>query len=360
MLVPKYRAGIAGGIVSSSPKSSKHWPRPLHVTLIAILCSGYVVGMIVFVASRVLPRRPPSLVLADVFTPFLFAPLILVLPLALLSRSKAGSIGSLIVLGLFLAIYGPFFLPSLHLAAVHANSALTAMTFNLGPDQPHPEWLVSAIEDENAGIVAVQELKLSTAELIRQRLGGRYPQMVLEPSVGSVGLMSRYPILKSHWFQPAEEGRLALYALLDVNGTEMHVLVLHPRPPVLSWYRDTRLLVGLDDTEPQRQVIDVAWRADDLEGPVLVMGDLNLSDQTRAYARLSRVLKDTWREVGWGFGFTFPRGLQVDQVLIPGPWVRIDYVFHSPDIRANGARVACRDGSDHCYLVTRFAFPQDH
>ena len=341
--------------MSPSSTSSLHVPRPWYVTLIAVLCSGYTVGMLAFVASRILPGRAPFLALADTFAPFLFAPLLLVLPVAWLVRSKTALIGALAVLGVFLVMYGPFFTPSLRPVPVHANDALTVMTFNLGYDQSHPERLVLAIAEEDADVVAVQEIEPSTAALVRQELGKRYPHMILDPSVGSTGLLSRHPILESRWFQPAGEGPPALYALVDVDGTAVHVLAVHPLRPGVTWYKETWLLTGLYDRGTQRQVIDVAQRAGDLEGPVLVMGDLNLSDQTRAYARLSQVLKDTWREVGWGFGLTFPRFLIVGPTRVPGPWVRIDYIFHSSDVGAERARVACHGGSDHCYLVARLA-----
>ena len=77
-----------------------------------------------------------------------------------------------------------------------------------------------------------------------------------------------------------------------------------------------------------------------------------MSDQSRAYLALTTSLQDSFREAGIGMGRTFPNNLRLGRVRIPGPLVRIDYVFHSPHLRATSATVNCIDGqSDHCALV---------
>ena len=40
--------------------------------------------------------------------------------------------------------------------------------------------------------------------------------------------------------------------------------------------------------------------------PILIAGDFNMTDQTDDYRRLTAKFSDTFREVGWGMGFTFP------------------------------------------------------
>jgi len=86
----------------------------------------------------------------------------------------------------------------------------------------------------------------------------------------------------------------------------------------------------------------------------IIAGDFNMSDQTATYATLSAVTIDAYREAGFGFGFTFPNNLRLGQAPIPGPFVRLDYIFHSPELSAQQAYVGCSGSSDHCYLVARF------
>jgi len=86
--------------------------------------------------------------------------------------------------------------------------------------------------------------------------------------------------------------------------------------------------------------------------PVVVQGDFTMSDQSRAYSALTTSLQDSFREAGTGLGRTFPNSLHLGRVRIPGPLVRIDYVFHSPQLQATAATVNCIEGqSDHCAVV---------
>jgi vancomycin resistance protein VanJ len=340
----------------SSVHSSR---RPLWTRLIAAFCLAYVAGVLGFFALRaLLAHQPWPLMLLNNFVPFLFAPLLLTLPLALLSQSKVTTIALLVVLLLFAALYGPFFLPRSRPAVASANGTLTVMTFNLQFDHPHPEQIVAAIENENAEVVAVQELVPANAELLRQRLSARYPYLILEPEVSDSGLLSRYPILHSEWFRMGTSSRMALHAILDVDGHPVHVLAIHPPPPQLFWHKSRWLPVvfdGFTNKEPESQVIDVTRRVAALAGTVLVMGDLTTTDQGRAYTRMAALLKDAYREAGQGFGFTFPNDEHVGGLPIPGPLVRIDYVFHSADLYTTRAHVGCEGGSNHCYLVADLA-----
>lgn len=317
---------------------------------------GYAGAMLGFFAWRILwPNWPPWLALVNAFAPFLFGLLPLMLLSAWLVRSRAALASSALVALLFIAVYGSLFAPHIHLMAVPKENALTAMTFNLGYDRSSPEALAQVIKDEQADIVAVQEFSHSTAELLRTRLAADYPYAILAPDVSTSGLLSRYPILTYEWFEPPAGGRPSLHAVLDVKGRSLHVFAIHPNPPGLSWYRGTLIPTGLYDQEQQAQVMDVARRAASLAEPVVVLGDFNLNDQSRAYAQMTRLLDDSYREAGHGFGFTFPYRLQVGPVPVPGPLVRIDYIFHSDDWRAKQARVVCKTVSDHCYVKALLA-----
>ncbi len=324
--------------------------------LITLVCLTYTVGLFAFFLLRAQrPQLTPTLALVNVFAPFLFAPLVLVLPLALLSRTRLALLCTLAALGLGAILYMPLFLPRLRFSPEPANGRLTVMTFNLGPGQSQPEEVAAAIAEENADIVAVQELTYETAGVLRTRLAKRYPYTILEPNTSNTGVLSRYPIAKREWFRAAGEGRYDLHLTLAVNGTTVHLFAIHGATPGIEWYGDAPLPIGVDDQDSQRQVADITERAKKLNGRVLVAGDFNMSDQSPAYARIASVLRDAYREAGWGLGLTFPHGFQVEGITLPGPLIRIDYIFHSADIFAEQTEVKCEGGSDHCYLVARLA-----
>ncbi len=328
--------------------------RPLWLSLILFLSLAYFGGTLALFAVRVLlPRWPPWLVLLNTFSPFLFPPLLLILPLAIWARSKSVLIAGSIAAGLVLLLYGSQFLTQPAPVSAATNGTLTVMTFNLGPGQARPEQNLAAIEEEEPDIVAVQELVPATVKLLGERLVQRYPYSILDLRAGTTGLMTRYPIIKTDWFRPAGRGRPVLQATVDANGVPIHVLAVHPLPPDISWYNKYPLPTGLDDDEQELEANDILRRATSLRGPVLIMGDFNMSDQSPVYAVVSTALKDSYRDAGWGFGFTFPNNLRVHGIPVPGPFIRIDYVFHSDQLSAQFAQVSCKGGSDHCYLIVK-------
>lgn len=137
-------------------------------------------------------------------------------------------------------------------------------------------------------------------------------------------------------------------------------------PPEVSWLHGLPVPIGLDTGPQERLLLDLEERAKEAVGTVLVIGDLNLTDQTRAYATVTETLQDAFREAGWGFGFTFPHVHRIGNLLpstpgisvipFPGPLVRLDYILHSDDMVAESARVGCAGGSDHCYVVARLSW----
>jgi vancomycin resistance protein VanJ len=313
---------------------------------------AYAAGILTFFAVRAFTARWPQLfALLSYAGPFLYAPLILVLPLAFLSHSRVAQVGVLATLVLFLVIYLPFFLPRLSGLPPSSGPEVTVLAFNLGPGQGRPEEVVDAIAGAGADIVAVEELTPEVGQRLREKLGALYRFTVLEPAESDTGLLSRYPIVSQERFRPAGFGRQALEAAVDVRGVLTQVIVVHPQPPGLIWSRRARSVpVGVRDAQLAEQIADVARRAGALPEPVLVLGDFNMSDQGQAYASMAARFGDAFREAGFGFGFTFPDGLQLGRYRTR-PVLRIDYVFHSPGVYAREATVGCGKGSDHCYVT---------
>jgi endonuclease/exonuclease/phosphatase (EEP) superfamily protein YafD len=99
------------------------------------------------------------------------------------------------------------------------------------------------------------------------------------------------------------------------------------------------------------EVENVLSRAEkDLPAPIIVVGDLNLTDRTDDYQRITDSMDDAFAEIGSGMGFTF------EELNIP--IARIDYVFHTDDFRAVEARVLeDTAGSDHRPLFVTLALP---
>lgn len=329
------------------------------------ICAFYSLTLItLFILRVILLDVPPWIELLNTFAPFLFIPSPILVLLAFKMRSRFFLALSLSPFILFALAFGSLFIPRNATTSVSGEKALTVMTMNLGPGVAIPSQLADEIEQSNADIVAVQEMTDESANVLAKRLRSQYPYLILDSNAHTTGLLSRFPVRATEWFRPAGEGRAALYAEIDVNGTILNLIAPHPLPSNIVWWQDRPpFAIGIDDSAQQRELADIAQRAQTIAKPVIVLGDLNISDQTRAYPTMANYFRDAYREVGWGFGFTFPSGLRVrnffptsggfGSLTVPGPWLRLDYVFHSDDLVAESAQVLCRGGSDHCYLIVR-------
>ena len=335
------------------PSSPEQQPRRPWRWLAAALCVGYAVALGAYLGLRfVWPDGPPALALIGYLGPFLFLPLVVLAPVAVFSRSKLGVAGVLAVVGLFAWLYGGPLVPRLSPEPRAVGDPLVVMTYNLGPGRALPQQVVADILAAGADIVAVEELTPAGSRALQAGLTGVYPYTSLDARAADCGLLSRFPILSVQRFRPNGTGRTALQATVDVHGAATQIIVLHPEPPRLRLAGPWPLPTGAYVDHIDQELADAARRAGEFTGPVIVVGDLNAGDLSRGYASMASVLEDAFREAGWGFGLTFPVGLVVAGVRIPGPLVRIDYIFHSAHFAALEAQVRC-GSSDHCYVRAR-------
>jgi endonuclease/exonuclease/phosphatase (EEP) superfamily protein YafD len=271
--------------------------------------------------------------------PWLFAPLLVLLPLTLLRRRRAllALIAAPVIL--FLLLYGGLYLSQPQAAT--AGQPFTMLTYNINGLNRDVEAIATAIEAHAPDVVALHEVNTSMGKALEAQLLDRYPYRQRERGIG---LYSRFPIKDYHAFQLGNsQGLWAQQCALLMDGRELTLLNVHPRSPA-GQPRDIAAAAHAAD------VRDLLARVDEIDGPLLVVGDLNLSDQHAAYAKLTRHLGDSHREAGWGMGFTF-RPFAVGPAL----W-RIDYVLHSPDLVALDAELSEFGGSDHRPLIVTLAW----
>ncbi|MBN2305515.1 MAG: endonuclease/exonuclease/phosphatase family protein [Anaerolineae bacterium] len=226
----------------------------------------------------------------------------------------------------FVVLYGGLLLPRGSAASAGDGPRLTVATYNTLSSTSDPARVVNVIAGLDADIVGLQELGPVHTDRIADELAEQYPYQSLHPAlpVHGVGLLSRYPILEATAFEPVPGAMLHMRAVLDVDGVRLTVYVAHPPPPKQAFspltynaeYRDRQIAILRDD-----------YLTHDT-GPVIVMGDFNMTDQSDAYRALDRLLDDAYREAGRGLGFTFPGSIKSALVVMP-PLLRIDYVWYN-------------------------------
>jgi len=295
------------------------------------------------------------LALASTFALYLFVPLLLILPLAWLARSRWAWRAAAFPLFVFLWMFGGLFLPNPP-AGQGDGPTLTVMTFNVWGFNNRAASVASVIRRVDPDVVLLQETRGWMASDLREELGEEYPYVVLpytSPS-GMLSIFSRYPILSSEWVSSPSIWRWAQHAVLDIDGRQVHVVNLHLSSSSSIW-RLRDLTWRLRSTYIQREKEARTYQAflSRLDGPVIVAGDFNTTDQTTAYHILTKGLRDAFRTAGWGLGHTYPaQPWRFRRFLVPARLVRIDYITYSPHWSAVRAYIGPWDGvSDHLPVV---------
>ena len=312
----------------------------------------YAIGLLALAALwAVVEQRIWWLDLANTFALLLFAPLLILLPAALLIRSRWMMASLAAVLALFVTLFGARFMPPA--AAPASGSPLRIMTFNqLFSNKRVPE-LIAAIRAQQADIVGLQELSEPVANALKAQLSDVYPYQVLAPGNQSgLGLISRYPFQSSSASNSVRGQRVTI----QLDGQTVTILNIHLAAPAIKIRKIPRLgvpvIAGYDPGSPTRQVGRLAGEVDQVAGPLIVLGDFNTSDREPRYAQLAARMHDAFRETNWGFGFTFPDHKRMGPLTFPFPLVRIDYVWSKGGVLPAASHVECNNtGADHCFLV---------
>jgi vancomycin resistance protein VanJ len=310
--------------------------------------------------------------LLNEFTPWYFLPLPLWLITLAIARRRSALFATALPWAMFLGLYGELFVPRpAHVGAwldpqPAAETRLRVMTFNVLAAQRPPEELARIVLEADPDVLLNQELIPGLAAALDAAAGDRYPYSRLrtQSGWGAQGIWSRYPILREERWDGSRRGAEWQHAVLDVNGRQVHLVNLHLSTPRINWRTPEALPVPVvvGEVSEARQ-LEVAWLVPRLrqlaEGPhpVIVAGDLNLTDQTPEFRRLLEAgYSDAYRQAGWGFGLTFPAlpraRLMGRTYLVRFPLVGIDHVLVSSELQARQAQVWPESGrSDHLPVV---------
>jgi endonuclease/exonuclease/phosphatase (EEP) superfamily protein YafD len=212
-----------------------------------------------------------------------------------------------------------------------------------------------------ADVVFIQEMPQDNILPLLYQLGPDYPYASAYDS-GDLShlLLARHPIReKAVLAQFDLETPYAVYRYtLDIQGewTDVYAVNLAQptREPRLALpFLDQQLAaftLGYDD-QPRNQQLD--FLLDQItqgEHPFILVGNLNLGDQSVTYTRVAARLKDAYREAGRGFGATWPVGGAGGFPHFVPPLLRIDYIWYNQRFRALDARLGPRLDSTHLPL----------
>ena len=328
---------------------------------VAVAACGYVAFLALYVVLRVVfwDRLSPVAFLTT-FVPWLVFPVFL-LPLAALAlRRWATSIGAVVLtlvagLWLYLSYWNP------QLATVPPGApGITIMTMNVGQHLTSPGAMRDYLTVHPSNVVCMQELVAAQVAEAWPSLKTQYPYQAHSPLADAggstgIGIVSSVPIQSVETFSLRADSPLPQQRIvLRVAGRDVALYNIHTTTPRFRSVQVSGLrLPNFVYAERIRE----AWAlADKLRGerlPILLCGDLNMTEQAQDFAALRATLTDSFRESGTGFGFTWPVGRTPEgRNFGTLPFVGIDHIMHSTEWAARNAQVMPPIGSDHVPLKT--------
>ena len=219
------------------------------------------------------------------------------------------------------------------------------------------------LKDQDADIICLQEFYLSKENVksyIRKYLPGYHVDYYLfEGRWGSFGnvTLSRIPVLSKGVVKFEESANLAIYTDHRVGERRFRVYNCHFESYNISFtglvrtfFKDAGEAFSEAGTKMKRsisrrpkQVDKVFANIEDCPYEAFVCGDFNDNPMSYSYYRMTRNRKDSFREVGHGFGATFAH---------MWPLLRIDYILLPDRFRALTHETPRVHFSDHYPVIT--------
>jgi endonuclease/exonuclease/phosphatase (EEP) superfamily protein YafD len=155
----------------------------LFVRSLLLLVYLYVgLAALWFLLHLALGDGPWWLTRANSFTPFLFAPLLLLLPVGLFYHRRSFWLAVLIPSLLFLFLYGRLFLPNWPSPQVTEEAPITVMSFNIWGYSQEAAAAQVILDNGPPDLVVLQELSPAMTQRLVQDLGEIYPYRALHPA----------------------------------------------------------------------------------------------------------------------------------------------------------------------------------
>jgi len=236
-------------------------------------------------------------------------------------------VGIAVALGVLVA-------PVVHHASPRPSPGSPSMTIayaNLLVRNPTPMECMQALAGTDADVLVLVELSEELSRALGGLVPGDYPYRCEQPldNPRGHGVWSRHPILA---------GGLALIGsnpvidlVLDLRGTPVRVIEVHPAPPTIDPHRWTNDLAALASAQYEPAV------------PTVMVGDFNASRWHPAFRDL---LRNEWTDAHEALGRGFSASWPTDMAL-PPPFVRLDHALVRNGVEPISISEIEIPGSDH-------------
>ena len=285
--------------------------------------------------------------LANYFLPWIGCALLICLAAALLYRCRKVSVALMVPLGVIGSIYAPFFFHCLHCAAAE-GPVIKVMSYNVMSDNEDMAACAALIKHEKPDILLLQEINHRNLQELLADLddvGAAAPLKAAYDDENLGAIISRFSI---EYFDRFPGKNRAQKARLESPYGSLTVINVHAVRSGWS-VRHRGMEELLEDVLSEN-------------GPLILAGDFNTTEQSQTFQFLEKHLVNTHNEAGCGFGFSFPARTHSGIFFNPFglkllPFIRIDHIFHNDQLTTLKSYTASDSGgSDHFPVIAELAF----
>jgi len=334
--------------------------RQIIINIFVILTGAYAIHITLFIVLRTIVGEQWKLIsFYNNFTHLMLLPAFILLPATLLLRRWRLSAGMLPAIITFVILYAPIFVPSAPVSMATDAQVFSVMTFNIHAERHALDGMTAIIHEANADIVALQEVSLEAADILAAQFADIYPHQVFATTDNPVqgqAVLSRLPIVADESWQTSTTVPILQRVEIAIGDEIIALYNVHAPIPFDS-------LTSYEPGRRSAEIDQMIRRATQDSTTVILAGDFNMSDQSDDYRHITTHFVDSYRDIGNGFGFTFPdfrnnrlpRYVDTPMPPLP-PLMRIDYIFHNEIVQAVEAHVwHTSGGSDHRPVLVYFA-----
>lgn len=220
--------------------------------------------------------------------------------------------------------------------------ALRVMSANLHMDNPQHAPMIDVIRSADPDVLLLQEYTSAWHRDLRKALEAEYPYTRFDPRDGSFGeaIYSRVPLSTEAPFILTFAGGESpqARAIVRLGGHPLVLYNLHLLPPrTLEYVADGRV-----------EFADLLDHLSREKSPVLIAGDLNLTETSPQHAALlRRGFQDAWPLAAHGRGATWPE----NSIFHYLPGLRLDQIYLDRRLTCSHIQTVMLPGSDHRGII---------
>lgn len=343
----------------------------------AVICNILfaILLLLSYLSVLISPEKFPYLSLLGLAFPILIFINLLFLVLFIYKKKKAFLI-SIFVIGIGVFRIADFVAFNTSSSDSKIHKGIKVMSYNVRLFDLY-EWseiqnagdkILDLLNNENADIICLQEFYSNETKNYQEKIIELHKSasyiISKKDKTGYSGnaIFSKYPIINDGFVNLNSINQKCIFAdMLMGNDTfriySMHLASIHLTNDDYNFIKNinkngqTQNIEGFKGISSKllqaskirsKEVDIIAKHIAESPYKTIVCGDFNDTPISYSYRKIKGKLKDSFLEAGFGIGNTYTKYL---------PLLRIDYIFHSPELKCIGFNKIKKDYSDH-YSIT--------